>query len=92
MEVKIVEKGERVLELELRGVDFSVLDSLQEVLNSYEEVEYAGANLTHPLLGNVRLILRTREGHGAVDVLLKGLGELSILARDLRESVQQLLV
>ncbi len=34
--------------MELKDIDFSVLDALQEVLNSFEEVEYAGVNLTHP--------------------------------------------
>ncbi|MEM0444526.1 MAG: RpoL/Rpb11 RNA polymerase subunit family protein [Nitrososphaerota archaeon] len=89
MEVKIVEKGERVLELEFRDVDFSIIDSLQEVLISYNEVEYAGANLTHPLLGVIRFILKTREGYNALEVLQRGLSELSTLARALREAVQQ---
>ncbi|MCS7145902.1 MAG: hypothetical protein NZ938_04340 [Aigarchaeota archaeon] len=77
--------------MELRDIDFSVLDALQETLNSFQEVEYAGVNLTHPLLGTLRFILKTREGHSASEILLRGLRELSNAAGGLRKSIQQLL-
>ncbi|MEM0482231.1 MAG: RpoL/Rpb11 RNA polymerase subunit family protein [Nitrososphaerota archaeon] len=75
----------------MKDIDFSILDALQEVLNSFKEVEYAGVNLTHPLIGTLRFIIKTREGYSAADVLLKGLRELSARAKGLRESIQQLL-
>ncbi|MEM0382156.1 MAG: RpoL/Rpb11 RNA polymerase subunit family protein [Nitrososphaerota archaeon] len=77
--------------MELKDIDFSVLDALQEVLNSFEEVEYAGVNLTHPLLGTLRFILKTREGYSADEVLMKGLRQLSGITHGLSESIQRLL-
>jgi len=80
-----------VIEMEIRGVDFSVLDALQEVLNSSEEVEYAGASLTHPLLGTIRFVLRTKSGYKAEDALRKGLAELARRSAELKESLSVLL-
>jgi len=88
LEVKVIEKGDRLLEMEVRGIDFGILDSLQEILNSFTEVEYAGVNLTHPLIGAMRFLLKTREGFRAVDVLQKGLGELQRAIREIKESVE----
>jgi DNA-directed RNA polymerase subunit L len=72
----VVERSQLHLVLEVEGFDFSVLDSLQEVLNEMEEVEYAGTSVIHPLFPRLRFVLRVKEGHDVVEVLSEGLRRL----------------
>jgi DNA-directed RNA polymerase subunit L len=72
----VVERSQLHLVLEVEGFDFSVLDSLQEVLNEMEEVEYAGTSVIHPLFPRLRFVLRVKEGHDVVKVLSEGLRRL----------------
>ena len=71
----VVERSQLHLVLEVEGFDFSVLDSLQEVLNEMEEVEYAGTSVTHPLFPRLRFVLRVKEGHDVVKVLSETLAK-----------------
>ncbi|MEN3048223.1 MAG: RpoL/Rpb11 RNA polymerase subunit family protein [Candidatus Caldarchaeales archaeon] len=86
--VRVVERSDLHLVLEVEGVDFSVLDSLQEVLNGMEEVEYAGTALIHPLHQRLRFVLRVKRGHDVRSVLGKGLARLRDLASSLRASIE----
>jgi DNA-directed RNA polymerase subunit L len=72
----VVERSQLHLVLEVEGFDFSVLDSLQEVLNEMEEVEYAGTSVIHPLFPRLRFVLRVKEGHDVFKVLSEGLRRL----------------
>jgi DNA-directed RNA polymerase subunit L len=72
----VVERSQLHLVLEVEGFDFSVLDSLQEVLNGMEEVEYTGTSVIHPLFPRLRFVLRVKEGHDVVKVLSEGLRRL----------------
>jgi DNA-directed RNA polymerase subunit L len=76
----VVERSQLHLVLEIEGFDFSVLDSLQEVLKEMEEVEYAGTSVIHPLFPRLRFVLRVKEGHDVVKVLFEGLRRLSARA------------
>jgi DNA-directed RNA polymerase subunit L len=91
MEVKLAAKGPNYIELELSGIDFGIVGSLQEILNNYDEVEYAGANITHPLLDKIRFVLRTRGNSSPEEVLERGLSELSQTAKNLRAVIEKLL-
>ena len=78
----VVERSQLHLVLEVEGFDFSVLDSLQEVLNEMEEVEYAGTSVIHPLFPRLRFVLRVKEGHDVVKVLSEGLRRLRARASE----------
>ena len=78
----VVERSQLHLVLEVEGFDFSVLDSLQEVLNEMEEVEYAGTSMIHPLFPRLRFVLRVKEGHDVVKVLSEGLMRLRARASE----------
>jgi DNA-directed RNA polymerase subunit L len=78
----VVERSQLHLVLEVEGFDFSVLDSLQEVLNEMEEVEYAGTSVIHPLFPRLRFVLRVKEGHDVVKVLSEGLRRLRARATE----------
>jgi DNA-directed RNA polymerase subunit L len=79
----VVERSQLHLVLEVEGFDFSVLDSLQEVLNEMEEVEYAGTSVIHPLFPRLRFVLRVKEGHDVVKVLSEGLRRLRARASEI---------
>lgn len=91
MEVKVMSRDKNHIELLIEDVDFGVVDSLQEVLNKQEEVEYAGAFPLHPLMNKIRLILRTRGEADPAEALEKGLTTLANLSRELREEIAALL-
>lgn len=78
----VVERSQLHLVLEVEGFDFSVLDSLQEVLNEMDEVEYAGTSVIHPLFPRLRFVLRVKEGHDVVKVLSEGLRRLRTRASE----------
>ena len=78
----VVERSQLHLVLEVEGFDFSVLDSLQEVLNEMKEVEYAGTSVIHPLFPRLRFVLRVKEGHDVVKVLSEGLRRLRARASE----------
>jgi DNA-directed RNA polymerase subunit L len=78
----VVERSQLHLVLEVEGFDFSVLDSLQEVLNEMEEVEYAGTSVIHPLFPRLRFVLRVKEGHDVFKVLSEGLRRLRTRASE----------
>jgi DNA-directed RNA polymerase subunit L len=78
----VVERSQLHLVLEVEGFDFSVLDSLQEVLNEMDEVEYAGTSVIHPLFPRLRFVVRVKEGHDVVKVLSEGLGRLRARASE----------
>ena len=78
----VVERSQLHLVLEVEGFDFSVLDSLQEVLNEMDEVEYAGTSVIHPLFPRLRFVLRVKEGHDVVKVLSEGLKRLRARASE----------
>jgi len=89
--VKILSKSENHIELLIEGVDFGVVDSLQEVLNGQEDVEYAGAAPLHPLMNKIRFILRTRGERDPAEALEKGLTTLADLSHELREELSKVL-
>ena len=79
----VVERSQQHLVLEVEGFDFSVLDSLQEVLNEMDEVEYAGTSVIHPLFPKLRFVLRVKEGQDVVVVLTEGLKRLRARASEI---------
>lgn len=79
----MIERSRNHLVLEVEGFDFSVLDSLQEVLNSMEEVEYAGTSVVHPLFPKLRFVLRVKEGRDVTEVLFEGIRRLKSTASEM---------
>ena len=62
MELRVIGRGKDSLELEIIGEGHTFCNLLVDVLNSDPEVEYAGYDVSHPLLGTPRLFLRVRKG------------------------------
>ncbi len=62
MEVKILVNEKNTLELELSEVDQSLAQLLAEKLSSEKSVDFAAFKLEHPIIGNPKIILKTKKG------------------------------
>ncbi len=91
MQLRIVTLREDFVEIEVENEDPSILDSLAEILQRMDEVEYAGVVVEHPL--TMKSILRVKTDKQkmlAKDALTKALSELSKLAEEFEEKIKEL--
>ncbi|MEM1584220.1 MAG: RpoL/Rpb11 RNA polymerase subunit family protein [Nitrososphaerota archaeon] len=90
MELKIVSIRDDFIELEVLNEDPSILDSLAEILEKIEGVEYSGIIIEHPLTNKTILRIRTnKEKICARDALVSAVELLSSIANELVEKVKQ---
>lgn len=79
------------MELEMLDEDPSVLDSLSEILQKINGVEYAGTIIEHPLTKRVLLRVKTDGSKlKASEAVKKALQELKRLSAQLREEFEKL--
>lgn len=71
MEVKILLSEKNVLEMELGGADLALGQLLAEKLSAEKDVEFAAAKMEHPLVGSVKLIVKTKKSEPSKLVLEK---------------------
>lgn len=91
LEIRVIRKSEYFLELEAVGEDPSVFDSLSEILQGIDGVEYAGITIEHPLTKKVIMRVKTEPGKiKAEEAFSKALKDLSNLSKNLLESFQKL--
>lgn len=91
MELKIVTLRDDFIEIEVENEDPSILDSLAEILQKMDEVEYAGVVIEHPL--TMKSILRVKTDKQKIlakDALTKALNELSKIAEEFVEKTKEL--
>lgn len=62
MEINVIENTKKKLVFELRGVDHTFSNALKEELWLDKDIEAAGYNLDHPLIGVPRFVLKVNEG------------------------------
>ncbi|MEM1655444.1 MAG: RpoL/Rpb11 RNA polymerase subunit family protein [Nitrososphaerota archaeon] len=71
--------------------DISVLDSLSEILQRMEGVEYSGAIMEHPLTKKTILRVKTNAGKlRAVDAVKKAIQELKEVSAELGREFEKL--
>ncbi|MFA6530158.1 MAG: RpoL/Rpb11 RNA polymerase subunit family protein [Candidatus Micrarchaeia archaeon] len=71
MEVKILSNEKGVLEFEMVGLDVAIPELLVAKLNEEKGVEFAGFKKEHPMIGNPKIILKTKKKDPAELVLEK---------------------
>ena len=84
MEVKVLLNEKNTLELELGNADQSLGQLLAEKLSAEKDVEFAASKVEHPLLGSVKLMVKTKKGDPAKLVLEK-LDEIKSEVSDFRK-------
>ncbi len=70
MEVKMIKKSSKELELEITGETETILNPITEVLLNYKEVDYASYMSDHPESNKKHLYIRVTNGN-PVDILKK---------------------
>ena len=76
MEVKFITKEKNIVEVEVTGVDTSLLNALVEKLTNTKGVEMAAYKVEHPMVGKPTLMVKTKGASNALTVLTKALDEL----------------
>lgn len=84
MEIKILKNEKTELEVEFIGADTSIPQLLVARLNEDKSVEFAGFKKEHPIIGNPKVILKTKKKEPAA-VLLEKLEEIKAEVETLRK-------
>ncbi len=91
MELKIIRRSNDYLEIEAVGEDPALFDSLSELAQRIEGVEYAGITIEHPLTRKV--IMRVKSNPSKVkaeEALRQAVKELKDISRELREKFEKI--
>jgi len=75
MELKIIKKASKELEIEITGEDETILNPITEILLQNEDVEYASYMADHPESKKRRLYVRVHKGD-PYDILKKAVKQL----------------
>ena len=89
--MKIVKRSNDYLELEAVGEDPALFDSLSELAQRIDGVEYAGITIEHPLTR--KIIMRIKSNPSKVkaeDALRQAIEELKDTSRELREKFEKI--
>ena len=81
MDVRVIQKGEKAIEVELVGENETLLNLLKQRLLQQPDVESASYLVGHPLLDQPRLVLHMRKG--------KPEAALKAAAKELREELDK---
>ena len=75
MKVKILQRTDNELKLEVEGVGHSLCNLLQSKLLEEENVDLAGYDIPHPIASNPIIFLRTKKGVKPEKILQKAVKE-----------------
>jgi DNA-directed RNA polymerase subunit L len=91
MEVKIITKEKDHIEVELIGVNETVLEPLKQKLLSDDNVTSATYVMGHPLMGHPRLLVKVKEGkpHAALKKAAKAISAEFREAQGIIEKVKK---
>ncbi|MHA1594821.1 MAG: DNA-directed RNA polymerase subunit L [Candidatus Baldrarchaeia archaeon] len=70
MKVKVLEKTDKTIEIELDGEGHTFCNLLRKYLIDDERVTFAGYRIDHPLIGKTKIYVRTDGTIDPIDALL----------------------
>lgn len=82
--MKILKFEEKEIELEIEGEDYTLLGALRDALYEDEDVEVASYAKDHPYLGNMKLLVRTKNGR-VIEALERAVKRVVDVSREFRE-------
>lgn len=86
LEVELVRKEKDELEFVLKGVRHSFPSLLRQYLLEDKSVEFASYNLTHPLYGNPKFVIKTKGSKTPYKALVEA---SEAIEKDLKEMEKQ---
>lgn len=87
MEVKVIEETGDEFVFEVIA-EKTILNPLKERLLAYEQVDYAGWNVSHPMLSNPRFTLRVHDGDPR-GIVITATKEIQDDLADLKEQLEE---
>ena len=91
MRIRIIRVKDDFLELEAVDEDPAFFDSLSELIQKLDGVEYAGITIEHPLTKKIIMRVKTDPLRiKAVDAVRRSIQELNKVSRELREAFEKL--
>lgn len=91
MQVRVLERKENEIVLEIEGEGHTLCSLLESVLLEDEEVEFAGYTIPHPLVGKPILRVRTKGNKEPKEALKEALAKIIGRGRKLREEFERAL-
>ncbi|MEM2904121.1 MAG: DNA-directed RNA polymerase subunit L [Candidatus Bathyarchaeia archaeon] len=89
MEVKVLERAQNELKLEIVGEGHTFCNALQDVLLKDEAVEFAGYTVPHPLINSAVFRVQTKEGQNPIEALKRAAVKLKETAAAFRQSFEE---
>ena len=91
MKLRLLRVRDDFLELEALEEDPAFFDSLSELIQKLDGVEYAGVTIEHPLTKKIIMRVKTDPSKiKAVDAVKKSIQELKEISGELREAFEKL--
>jgi len=72
MKVNVLERSKNELRVELVGEGHTLCQALQDMLLKDDTIEFAGYNISHPLIAQPVLYIRTKGGRKPEAALIEG--------------------
>ena len=86
MQLKIIEKSDREIKVEVEGEGHTFCNLLESVLLEDEKVEFAGYNMVHPLISHTIVTVRTGKGKKPEEALKEACEKILQRGRELNEA------
>ena len=86
MELKIISAGEKEVEFEIIGAEYTLAELLTTRLNEKKEVEFASYRVAHPLISSPHIYVRVSSGK-ALTLISETLDELKEEVASFREAL-----
>lgn len=91
MQIRVLERKQNEIVLEIDGEGHTLCNLLESVLLEDDEVEFAGYTIPHPLIGKPILRVRTKGNKEPKEALREALAKIIERGRDLREEFERAL-
>lgn len=89
MELKVDAKNDKYWTVELVGEDRSIPNMLVHALHKNQDVEFAACVVEHPLLGNPKIVVRTKSKKAA-DALEKAVDEVLEQVKEFKTKIKKI--
>lgn len=89
MKVNVLKKTRNELKIEIEGEGHTFCNALQQVLLEDRSVEFAGYDLTHPLVGQSVIYIRVKGTRKPERVLINAAKKLGVKTAEAREAFEK---
>lgn len=88
MELNVIEQGKKRLIFELKGADHTFCNALKEELWNDKNIDAAGYNVDHPLIGIPRFVVETK-GSSPKEALNSAVNRLRKVSEKFKKEFQR---